>query len=77
MCQVSTKQAGLLLEYFGPSPTTMNLFKVPLGNVGKSLVAELSRLYNAFASGSALESIALMACYYASNPGSSVTPLQI
>ena len=38
-----------------------NLFKVPLGNVGKSFVAELSRLYNVFASGSALESIALMA----------------
>ena len=38
-----------------------NLFKVPLGNVGKSFVAELSRLYNAFASGSALELIALMA----------------
>jgi len=37
------------------------LFKIPRGNVGKSLVAELSRLYNAFASGSALESIALMA----------------
>ena len=46
----------------------MNLFKVPLGNVGKSFVAELSRLYNAFASGSALESIVLMAtigCYMA------------
>ena len=33
----------------------------PLGNVGKSFVADLSRLYNAFATGSALESIALMA----------------
>jgi len=46
----------------------MNLFKVPLGNVGKSFVAELSRLYNAFASGSALESIVLIAaigCYMA------------
>ena len=32
-----------------------NLFKVPLGNIGKSFVAEFSRLYNAFASGSALE----------------------
>ena len=31
------------------------------GNVGKSFVAELSRLYNAFVSGSALESIVLMA----------------
>ena len=38
-----------------------NLFKVPLENVGKSFVAELSRLYNGFASGSALESITLMA----------------
>ncbi len=38
-----------------------NCFKLPLGNVGKSLVAELARLYNAFATGSALESIALMA----------------
>ena len=38
-----------------------NLYiKVPLGNVGKSFEAELSRLYNAFASGSALELIALM-----------------
>ena len=36
-------------------------FKVPLGNVGKSFVSELARLYNSFASGSALESIALMA----------------
>ena len=46
----------------------MNLFKVPLGTVGKSFVAELSRLYNAFASGSALESIVLIAaigCYMA------------
>ena len=32
-----------------------------MGNVGKSFVAELSRLCNAFPSGSALESIALMA----------------
>ena len=38
-----------------------NCFKVPLGNVGKSFVSELARLYNSFASGSALESIALMA----------------
>ena len=38
-----------------------NLFNVPLGNDGKSFVAELSRLYNALASGSALESIALIA----------------
>ena len=34
---------------------------VPLGSVGKSFVAELARLYDAFASGSALESVALRA----------------
>ena len=34
-----------------------NCFKVPLGNVGKSIVAELARSYGAFASGSALESV--------------------
>ena len=38
-----------------------NCFKVPLGNVGKAFVEELSRLFNAFASASALESVALMA----------------
>lgn len=39
----------------------MNLFTVPLGISGKSFVSELARLYEAFASCSALESIALMA----------------
>ena len=39
----------------------MNLFKVPLVNSGKSFVAELARLYEAFASCSALKLIALMA----------------
>lgn len=38
-----------------------NSFKVPLGNVGNSLVAEMSRLYSAFASGSTMEYVALMA----------------
>ena len=38
-----------------------NSFQVPFGNAGKSFVAELARLYKAFASGSALEPIALMA----------------
>lgn len=38
-----------------------NCFKLPSGNVGKSFVAELARLYNAFAAGYALESVALMA----------------
>ena len=38
-----------------------NLFKLPQGKAGKSFVAELARLYKAFATGSALESIALKA----------------
>ncbi len=38
-----------------------NLFKIPQGNAGKSLTTELSRLFNAFATGSALEPIALKA----------------
>ena len=39
----------------------INSFKVPQGSVGKSFVSELARLFNSFASGSALESIALQA----------------
>ena len=39
----------------------MNSFRVPQGSVGKSFVSELARLFNSFASGSALESIALQA----------------
>ena len=39
-----------------------NIFNVPLENAGKSFVAELSRLYRAYADGSALEAIALKAC---------------
>ncbi len=38
-----------------------NLFKLPYGKAGKSFTSELARLYSAFASGSALESIALKA----------------
>ncbi len=38
-----------------------NLLKIPQGNAGKSLTTELSRLFNAFATGSALEPIALKA----------------
>ncbi len=38
-----------------------NLFRVPHGNAGKLFVTELVRLYTAFATGSALESIALKA----------------
>ncbi len=38
-----------------------NLFKVPHGNAGKSFVTELVRLFNAFTSKSALETIALKA----------------
>ena len=38
-----------------------NFFQIPLGNVGKPFVAELSSLYKTFVSGSILESIALMA----------------
>ena len=37
----------------------MNFFKVPHGNVGKSFPSELARLFKAFATGSALESIAM------------------
>ena len=37
------------------------LFKIPQGNAGKSFTAELSRLFSAFATGSALEQIALKA----------------
>ena len=36
-------------------------FQVPRGDAGKSFVAEMARLYDAFSSGSALESVALMA----------------
>ena len=39
----------------------MNLFKVPYGKAGKSFVSELARLFKAFATGSALEPIALKA----------------
>ena len=39
----------------------MNYFKIPYGKVGKSFVSELARLFNAFAAGSAMESIALKA----------------
>ena len=38
-----------------------NLFKVPSGNSGKALVMELSKLYEAFGVGSAMECIALKA----------------
>ena len=38
-----------------------NFFKVPYGNTGKSFVSKLSRLYRAFATGSAMESIAMKA----------------
>ena len=38
-----------------------NLFKLPSGKAGKSVVAELTRLYSAYASSSALESVALKA----------------
>ena len=39
----------------------MNLFLVPFGSVGKCFIAELARLYRAFATSSALECIALKA----------------
>ena len=38
-----------------------NCFKVPSGNIGNSFVSELARLYNAFATGSALESVVMEA----------------
>ena len=38
-----------------------NCFKIPHGNAGKSFVNELARLFQAFATGSALESVALKA----------------
>ena len=39
-----------------------NLFQIPFGNAGKSFVLELSRLFRAYAEGSALESTAMKAC---------------
>ena len=39
-----------------------NTFLAPYGNAGKSFVSELSRLYKAYADGSALEAVALKAC---------------
>lgn len=39
-----------------------NTFLVPFGNAGKGFVSELSRLFRAYADGSALEAIALKAC---------------
>ena len=39
------------------------LFKIPSGIVGKSFTSELSRLFLAFSSGSALESVALKAAF--------------
>ena len=39
----------------------MNLFKVPYGKAGKSFISELARLFKAFATSSALESVALRA----------------
>lgn len=38
-----------------------NYFKIPLGNAGKSFVAEMARLYSAFAAGSTLECVTLRA----------------
>ena len=38
-----------------------NCFKIPLGAAGKSFVAEMSRLYTAFAAASALECVAMKA----------------
>ena len=38
-----------------------NLFRVPYGKAGKSFVSELARLYNSFASKSAMECIAMKA----------------
>ena len=39
-----------------------NVFQIPSGSTGKAFVAELARLYQAYADGSCLESVALMAC---------------
>ena len=39
----------------------MNVFRVPYGKAGKSFVSELARLFKAFATSSALESVALKA----------------
>jgi len=38
-----------------------NIFKIPFGNIGKSFVAELSRLYTCYAATSTLECVALKA----------------
>ena len=42
----------------------MKLFKVPYGKAGKSFVSKLARLFQAFAIGSALESIAMKAATF-------------
>ena len=39
-----------------------NLFQIPLSSAGKAFVTELARLYEAYADGSSLETIALKAC---------------
>ncbi len=43
-----------------------NNFPVPFGNAGNAFVAELSRLFRAYAEGSALECIAMKAITVAS-----------
>ena len=40
-----------------------NLFKILNGKVGESFVKELSRLFNAYATASALESVAMKAAF--------------
>ena len=39
-----------------------NIFTVPFGNAGKAFVTEISRLFRAYAEGSALECISMKAC---------------
>ena len=39
-----------------------NLFQIPSGSSGKAFVTELARLYQAYADGSDLETIAIKAC---------------
>ena len=60
-CTHQKEGLGTRLIYSEVVHWTPNYFKVPYGNVGKSFVSELARLYKSFATGSAMESIALKA----------------
>ena len=57
----STSFTRLLDSAYDETVHWKNCFKIPQGNAGKSFAKELARLFHAFASGSALESVALKA----------------